>query len=56
MFISGYLLGRKPLSSKEEIKSFYIGRLKRFYVLYALSAIILFLLGFIEDIPLLITT
>ena len=56
MFISGYLLGHKSLLSKGEIKAFYVGRIKRFYILYALSALSLFFLGFNSEVSVLITT
>ena len=56
MFISGYLLGHKSLSTKEEVRAFYAGRFKRFYILYALSAVSLFAFGFIGDVKVLVTT
>lgn len=56
MFLSGYLLGRKKLDSKENVVTFYKRRFWRFYFLYAVSALALFGMGFIENVPLLITT
>ncbi len=47
-FISGYFLGGN-LKTKEDIKKFYIKRLKRFYLLFALSCISLYALHIIND-------
>ncbi len=45
MFISGNLLGKKELETGSEIKAFYKSRFLRFYILYALSAVIMFWIG-----------
>lgn len=45
MFLSGYLLGNRHIDSISEIYSFYKGRFFRFYILYAISAILMFGLG-----------
>ena len=57
MFLSGFLIGKKSLKTKEEIKSFYKSRFWRFYILYALSVITFpILTGFNREISIIITT
>lgn len=45
MFMSGYFLSKYSFSTGKEVKSFYKKRFIRFYPLFALSAIAMFLMG-----------
>lgn len=45
MFMSGYFLSKYSFNAREEVKSFYRKRFVRFYPLFALSAVVMFLLG-----------
>lgn len=56
MFLSGYLCGRRKFERKDEIWTFYKKRFWRFYLLYALSALLLYALGFINGKLVLFTT
>ena len=56
MFISGNLLGKKKLETGGEIKAFYKSRFLRFYILYTLSAVIMFWIGKINNLSQLVTT
>jgi peptidoglycan/LPS O-acetylase OafA/YrhL len=44
-FISGYFLKKYDLTKSSQIKQFYINRLKRFYILYLISLVTLYLTG-----------
>lgn len=55
-FVSGYLSGKNKIETKGDIKSFYKRRFWRFYLLYVMSAFSLYFIGFIENVPLLLTT
>lgn len=57
MFLSGYFMSKYSFENfKKDTKSFYIKRIIRFYFLYAISAIMLFLIGFNKGIFTLLTT
>ncbi len=45
MFMSGYFLSKYTFTSRDEIKRFYRKRLIRFYPLFVLAAVAMFLLG-----------
>ena len=54
MLISGFFLSKYSFNNKEEIINFYYRRFIRFYPLYFISAITLYLLGFIPKFSVLI--
>lgn len=54
-FISGYFLRKYKFEAFADVKSFYVKRIKRFYVLFFISALLLFLLKWM-DLKCLITT
>ena len=56
MFLSGFFMAKYTFTHERDIANFYKKRLTRFYLLYALSAILLFIIGFNRGFGLLITT
>lgn len=57
MFLSGFFMAKYRFDNfVENSKAYYAKRLTRFYLLYAVSAVLLFLIGFNPEIQTLITT
>lgn len=56
MFLSGYLLSKYRYTSKKEMVFFYKRRFQRLYCLFFLSAFLLYLLNYIPDLMLVLTT
>lgn len=56
MFISGYFLSKYTFTDLISIKDFYIKRFYRFYILFIISAVSLFIMGFIPNFSILATT
>lgn len=57
MFLSGFFMAKYNFDNfGESCKTFYAKRLTRFYLLYAISSILLFFIGFNRGIQTLITT
>lgn len=57
MFLSGFFLAKYTFENfQDDCKAFYAKRLTRFYLLYAVSAVLLFVIGFNPDTQTLITT
>lgn len=57
MFLSGFFMAKYRFDNfVENSKTYYAKRLTRFYLLYAVSAVLLFLIGFDREIQTLITT
>lgn len=56
MFISGTLLSKYKFEKTRDIVSFLYKRLKRFYILYLISAILFYASGLIPNVKILITT
>lgn len=55
MFSSGYFMSKYSFNEWNDVKKFFIKRFWRLYPLYALAAVILFLLGFIVKKRILLT-
>ena len=56
MFISGYLLSKYKFNKIQDAVFFYKRRFIRFYILFAISALTLYLMNFNEGLGLLVTT
>ena len=56
IFLSGYMIGRKAMSTKEEVLSFYKKRFQRFYILFALAIITFPLTGYNKELSIILTT
>jgi len=56
IFISGYLLGNKKLDTRHDIIRFYKERFIRFYILYAVSALLMCWMDKIHNVKELLTT
>ena len=54
-FISGYFLRKYNFNTLTDVKSFYVKRIKRFYVLFFISALLLFIMRWM-DLKCFITT
>ena len=54
-FISGYFLRKYNFDTLADVKSFYVKRIKRFYVLFFISALLLFIMKWM-DLKCFITT
>ena len=56
MFISGMLLSKYKFENLKDVMSFLYKRIKRFYILYFIAALLFFLSGFIPDAKIFLTT